>query len=111
MARTLINKLIFDGLKSSKKATLTALDATNNMYVDFTRDNLNLIAANTSDTDSITITIKAAGNFDDFIVTIPKSETHVIANLESAYFKQPDGNLYINPSAATGTIFAVEDVI
>lgn len=111
MARTEIAKITLDSFKTSKKITATALDATNNMYLDYPNDNICLIVANSDASDAITITIKGAPGFSDLTVSIPKSETHVIGNLESAYFKQEGQKLYINPSAATGTIFAIEDVI
>lgn len=111
MARTKIDKLSFNKLKISKKVTPIALDATNGMYIEYTDDNLIIVAANTSDTAEIKVTIEALSGFEDFVITIPKSETHVISNLESAYFKQEDGNLYITATANTGTIFVLEDVI
>lgn len=110
MARTQIAKLTFDTLKSSKKVTATSLDATDNMYMEYPNDNVCLVVTNTDASDAITITIKGKPGFSDYTVSIPKSETHVIANLESAFFKQAGEQLYVNPSAATGTIFAIEDV-
>ena len=109
MARTEIGKVTLDAFKTNKKVTATSLDATNDMYLDYKNDNVCLIVAN-SDTDNA-ITIKGAPGFSDLAISIPKSETHVIGNLESAFFKQEGEKLYVNPSAATGTIFAIEDVI
>lgn len=109
MARTAINKVAL-GLKSWLKATPTTLDSTNDMEVAFTRDALTLVAANSSSADSITVTVKAKTGFNDVVATIPKGETWVGSNFESAYFGQ-DGVLVVEPSADTGTIFAVEDLV
>ena len=111
MSRTKIEKLIFDKLKTSQKVTPTTLDSTNNMYIEYTHDNVSIIVTNSDTSNSLTITIKGAPGFSDYVVSVPKSETHVISNLESAYFKQSDNNLYLDVSANTGTIWAIEDVI
>lgn len=111
MARTEIGKVTLDAFKTNKKVTATLLDATNDMYLDYKNDNVCLVVANSDSTDPITITIKGAPGFSDLAISIPKSETHVIGNLESAFFKQEGEKLYVNPSAATGTIYAIEDVI
>lgn len=111
MANTKIEKLTLDKLQMSQKVTPVALDATNGMYIDYSYENLIIVVANTSETDAIKITIKAIKGCKNFILSIPPSETHVISNLESAYFKQPDGSLYLESSANSGIIFAIEDVI
>ena len=111
MARTLIDKSTFNGLEMAKKATPTTLDSTNNMYCVFSHDNISVVIANSSDIASITVAFEAVDKFDDFVVTIPANETYVVSNLESAYYKQADGNLNITVSANTGTIFAIEDVV
>ena len=111
MARTEIGKVTLDAFKTNKKVTATTLDATNDMYLDYKNDNVCLVVANSDASDPITITIKGAPGFSDLAISIPKSETHVIGNLESAFFKQEGEKLFVNPSAATGTIYAIEDVI
>lgn len=111
MAKTKIEKSSLNKLKMSQKVTPTALDASNGMYIEYAHENLIIVVANTSESDAIKITVKAITGFEDFVLNIPKSETHVISNLESAYFKQPDGSLYLEASANSGIIFAIEDVI
>lgn len=111
MSRTKIEKLTFDKFKMSQKITPATLDATNKMYIEYSHENLIIVVSNTSESEEIKITIKALNGFNDFVLSVPKSETHIISNLESAYFKQPDGNLYIDTTDTTGTIFAIEDVI
>lgn len=109
MARTAISK-VSPGLKGWLKATPTTMDATNDMEVEFTRDTLTLVVTNTSTTASINVTVQAKTGFSDVTATIPKGETWVGSNFESAYFGQ-DGKLILVPSADTGTVFAIEDVI
>lgn len=93
--------------------TPVTLDATNNMYVPYPKDGDMFVVTNTSGSADITLTVKAnTGNAgDDLIFTIGKSETHIFGNLESARYKQSDGSLYFNPSAATGTIYGISDLI
>ena len=66
MSRTKIEKLIFDKLKTSQKVTPTTLDSTNNMYIEYTHDNVSIIVTNSDTSNSLTITIKGAPGFSDY---------------------------------------------
>lgn len=111
MAKTKIEKSSLNKLKMSQKVKPIALDMSNGMYIEYAHENLIIVVTNTSESDEIKITVKAISGFEDFILTVPPTETYVISNLESAYFKQVDGNLYLEASANSGIIFAIEDVI
>lgn len=116
MARTKID--VFDiGLNGNAKITTTSLDATNGMYFECAKkDSVFLVVANTDSTNAITVKIKGAGNHSDLQVTVAKSTTVAIGNLESAKFKQSGEVINVDISlaqgaTASGTIYGVQDLV
>lgn len=115
MARTEIK--VFDvGLNAVKAVAPVDLDATNDMYFKYPKDNVTLVVSNTDDTNAITVTAKGVNGNSDKVFSVAKSSTVAIGNLESAAVKQSDGTVLIDiglvaEATASGTIFGILDVI
>lgn len=115
MARTEVT--VHDvGLNGAVKIVPVNLDGTNDHFVAYTKDNVMLVVSNTDSSNSLGIKVLGENGNSDVTFTIKKSETHVIGNLESAKFKDADGNINIDlvlvqGASASGTIYAIQDLI
>lgn len=115
MARTKIT--VHDvALNSAKKIVPVNLDGTNAHYFEYPKDNVLLVVSNTDATNALGIKVLGQNGNNDKTFNIPKSETHVIGNLESAKFKDASGNVNIDlvlveAATASGTIYAIQDLI
>lgn len=115
MARTEIT--VFDiALNAAKAVTPVSLDATNDMYFKYPKDNVTLVVTNADTTNAITVTAKGVNGNSDKVFSVAKASTVAIGNLESAAVKQDDGTVLIDiglveSATAQGTIFGIQDLI
>lgn len=115
MARTKVT--VHDvALNGAIKIVPVNLDGTNDHYFEYPKDNVFLVVSNTDATNALGIKLIGQNGNSDKTFSIPKSETHVIGNLESAKFKDADGNVNIDlvlveAATASGTIYAVQDLV
>jgi hypothetical protein len=87
------------------------LDATNFHAVPSYDPKMRIVVENTGGA-SLNVTIKAiacptCGVTTDKVIAVAAGTKVQFGNFRNDLFKQADGSLYVNPSAATGTIYAI----
>lgn len=108
MARTVVPHTAHVAGGSTTTRAYAAADAANGMAFPYPVDGKSIFVVKNGDVAAKTVTVKevVASAAGDLIINVAAGTEVSVGPLESARFKQADGNVYVNFSAATSVTVA-----